>query len=162
MKSHLKEEILKEVSMKMPHDEVHFEVSPNDAIIPSVIPEETTARQRNNLQVAPSPYFRKSSSPTSSRRPSDMYASKLEELHAFKLNARGLPDKGVREAAVGVRSPHCFDCAKKAVVTQRFNAMDATGSYAAAEPAVAFITKPKRDSGKSEIADSSSFKASVF
>lgn len=42
-----------------------------------------------------------------------MDASKLEELHAFKLKARGLPDKGVRKAAVAVRSPHCFDCAKK-------------------------------------------------
>jgi hypothetical protein len=30
--------------------------------------------------------------------------------------------------------------------------MDATGSYAVAEPAAASITKPKRDSGKSEIA----------
>ena len=48
VKSHLKEEILKEVSMKMPHDEVHFEVSPNDAIIHSVIPEgdDRTAKEQ--------------------------------------------------------------------------------------------------------------------
>ena len=45
---------------------------------------------------------------------------------------------------------------KKAVATQRFNAMDATGSYAVAAPAVASITKPRRGNEKSEIADSPS------
>ena len=47
-KSHLKEEILKEVSLKMPYGEVYFEVSPNGAIIPSVIPEgdDRTAKEQ--------------------------------------------------------------------------------------------------------------------
>ena len=46
-----------------------------------------------------------------------MPATKLEELHSFKLKARGLPDKGVREAIPNPRyksAHHCFDCAKKA------------------------------------------------
>ena len=45
---------------------------------------------------------------------------------------------------------------KKAVATQKFNAMDATGLFAVAAPAVASITKPKRVNGKSEIVGSHS------
>ena len=46
-KDHLKEEILQEITSKLPHYEVHFAVSPNVSINPSAISEgdDQTAKE---------------------------------------------------------------------------------------------------------------------
>ena len=46
-KDHLKEEILQEITSKLPHYEIHFAVSPDASIKPSVIPEgdDQTAKE---------------------------------------------------------------------------------------------------------------------